>query len=194
MKKETPEMINVPLTRKEFLKLPMEIRRRTLAQEAEELVFHKITPNQWIVGRDTGTSSKTIWAVMMHAVIDELNHTYIYMYDVPQDPDDFRRCVKLITLFPEWRSRLPEVSKMFPAWVGIIREWDKLEAMLPQWEAACVEYQIERQKHPRKAKFNNGMYDFMQRLIDEGKIADGWIQTSPGSWHRENQSEIKERQ
>lgn len=126
-------------------------------------------PEQWIVSGEIGTSSKTIWAVMMDAVLSSRKDSWDY--DVPHDPDDFKRCWKLLILFPKWKTRLSEVASQFPAWVGFVREWDKLTVM---YEEGLVE-----DNH-----FSKEMYDFMQKLEDEGRLADGWIQDSPSAWHK----------
>ena len=127
-------------------------------------------PEQWIINGEVGTSSKTIWAVMMDAVLPSRKDSWDY--SVPHDPDDFGRCWKLLALFPEWKCRLTEVAVQFPAWVGFVREWDKLTAM---YEALLAE-----DKH-----YSHEMYDFMEKLEDEGRLADGWVQDSPSSWHRD---------
>jgi len=126
-------------------------------------------PEQWIINGEVGTSSKTIWAVMMDGVLPIRKDSFDY--DVPHDPDDFSRCWKLLVLFPEWRTRLPEVASQFPAWVGFVREWDKLTVMYEALLADDKHYSCE-------------MYDIMKTLEDEGRLADGWIQDSPSSWHR----------
>ena len=127
-------------------------------------------PEQWIINGEVGTSSKTIWAVMMDAVLPSRKDSWDY--SVPHDPDDFSRCWKLLALFPKWEGRLSEVADVFPAWVGFVREWDKLKAM---YEALLVEG-----KH-----YSTEMYDLMKQLEDEGRLADGWIQDSPSGWHRD---------
>ena len=83
---------------------------------------------QWIVSKDTGTSSKTIWSVMMGVKPD--------WPDVPLDVDDFGRCVRLITLVPEFRPRLREVSDKYPRWKPIMDDWEELERLYWAWEAA----------------------------------------------------------
>lgn len=85
-----------------------------------------MTPEQWIVGDDTGVSSKTIWAVMMGAVSGQEPW---YAFDVPHDPDDFGRCYRLLKAIPEWRPRLHEVAERFPKWAPLIAAWDELTAL-----------------------------------------------------------------
>lgn len=127
-------------------------------------------PEQWIINGVVGTSSKTIWAVMMDAVLPGCKDSLVY--GVPRDPNDFRRCWKLLVLFPEWRTRLSEVAIQFPAWVGFVREWDKLTAM---FEALLAEGEY----------YSPEMYCFMKELEEEGMLADGWIKKSASGWSRD---------
>lgn len=80
-----------------------------------------MNPIDWIISRDTGTSSKTIWAVMMGAELYDS-----FMVDIPHDPSDFGRCHRLLNHFPEWRDRLPEVAERFPKWLPLVNHWDEL--------------------------------------------------------------------
>lgn len=109
-----------------------------------------MTPNEWIIGSDTGISSETIWSVMMGAA-DFENRPF--GFDVPHDPSDFGRCYRLLKHFPEWRERLNEVAKRFPKWVPMIREWDKM--------VAIYERDLETGK-------STELYDLMRKLKDEG--------------------------
>lgn len=121
---------------------------------------------QWVVGGDTGTSSKVIWSVMQ--MVEPRDS------DPPADPDDFGRCYRLLALIPEWRKSLELVSRAYPEWVGLVREWDRLTTMYERvigptgngWDKAA----------------SKALYDEMQTLIDEGRVAAGWVQTAPGCW------------
>ena len=84
-------------------------------------------PEQWIVSHDTGTSSKTIWSVMMGVKPD--------WADVPLDVDDFGRCVRLLTVVKEFRPRLQEVADKYPKWQHLIDSWAELERLYWAWEA-----------------------------------------------------------
>ncbi len=138
----------------------------------------KMTPEQWIIEGEVGTSSRTIWAVMVGAV-DGKRQCDNWHYDTPRDPDDFSRCYKLIVLFPEWKARLPEVAQTFPKWIPFIREWGTLADM----------YRKALARNPDGYGYSNEIYNFMQGLDAEGMRLDGWIQTSPGSWHRPDKKE-----
>lgn len=125
----------------------------------------KASPLKWILGNDTGISSKTIWAVMMR----ETDVDVPFGFDVPHDPSDFGRCYRLLNLFPEWKSRLNEMATAFPAWGPMVREWDKMTAL--------YEKELPTGKAPE-------LYELMHRLREEGMIADGWVKTSPCSWEK----------
>lgn len=139
-------------------------------------------PEQWIIEGEVGTSSKTIWAVMMGVVREPTQCNF--NYDVPHDPDDFSRCYKLLCLFPYWEGRLWEVAKVFPKWEPFVREWTKLKELYPQWQSNVRAYYNLPFKERKKFKFNDGMYEFMRKLDDEGMLLDGWVKDSPCSWHR----------
>lgn len=115
---------------------------------------------RWIVSDDTGISSNTIWAVMMGAV---KNDAPWHQFDLPYDSDDFGRCYRLLNLIPEWRARLGEVSARFPIWGPMVAAWDELTAL----------YEADR-KHEAS--------DRIHLLVEEGRIAAGWVKTGPGSW------------
>lgn len=114
---------------------------------------------QWVMSRDTGTSSKTIWAVMQMVEPD--------YFGTPADPDDFGRCYRLLKLIPEWRENLRLVAYHYPAWAPLIREWDALTAMFEEGERT-------HWKPPYV------MWERMQALNDEGLILCGWKMTAPG--------------
>lgn len=121
----------------------------------------------WALGRDTGTSSKTIFSVMTGSELDRS--------DVPYDPDDFGRCYRLLVLFPEWIPRLKEVADIYPEWGPMVREWDKL----------TTEYITAKNSPPEPSTRQDAwskLYNHMSALIDEGRIAAGWKNPIPGTW------------
>ena len=79
------------------------------------------TPEEWAIGRDTGTSSMTIYSAITGRKVDRL--------DIPYDPDDFGRCYRLLKLFPSWRAELPKVADVCPKWKPYVEAWDELTAM-----------------------------------------------------------------
>lgn len=75
--------------------------------------------NAWIVGDDTGASSKALWAVMMGQKTDASH---------PHDGGDFGRCIRLLESVPEWKARLPEMAVVSPYWAALVQHWDELTA------------------------------------------------------------------
>ena len=75
---------------------------------------------QWMVGDDTGTSSKTMFAALMG--VDR----YIYCHDVPYDIDDFGRCYRFAKYAELTSEDLQKVKEVFPYYTPIIDNWDKL--------------------------------------------------------------------
>lgn len=122
---------------------------------------------QWIVGRDTGTSSKVIWSVMNMVTPD--------YQSPPSDPDDFGRCYRLLKAAPaHWRKHLGLVSQTYPEWSALVREWDTLTEMYERVIGPTGEgWNVDESK---------AMYARMNELEDEGRIAAGWTRTSPNSW------------
>ena len=78
---------------------------------------------EWLRNGDTGTSSETIWAVMMR------QHSPKHGPDIPYDPSDFGRCYRLLKVMPEWVARMPEVAAKYPKWKPFVDAWDELTAM-----------------------------------------------------------------
>jgi hypothetical protein len=106
-------------------------------------------PIAWLDNGDTGTSSETIWSVMMNR---KPRHRYWYP-DHPHDPADFGRCHRLLRVMPSWRPRLNEVADKYPKWRGLVLHWDRLAEM---YEAALT----------RKDGRAPEMYALMRKLID----------------------------
>lgn len=123
-----------------------------------------MTPIEWLCGNDTGVSSKTILAVMTNSAV-----TGTFGADIPYDPSDFGRCYRLLRHFPEWRQRLPEVAERYPIWGPMVEAWEEMTAL---WER-----ESPTGKCPE-------LYEMMSKLVDAGRLAAGWVQTSPYSWRR----------
>lgn len=120
-------------------------------------------PIEWMMGPDTGISSKTICAVMTGC-----DTTGIWC-DVPHDPADFGRCYRLLKSFPEWRGFMYQVAERFKEWGPLVAAWDELTALYEE------ELPTGKGKAPK-------LYARMQTLIDEGKIAAGWKRVGTSGW------------
>ena len=100
----------------------------------------------WHSYGEKGLSSITIWNCLSGYKGFEINHPY--------DPDDFRRCYKLLELIPEWKSELHKLKELSYAWNNLIDNWDKLTEMYE-----------ENVKGDWQDYDTIGMYKFMQELI-----------------------------
>ncbi len=100
----------------------------------------------WIASGEHGMSSETMWNCFMNNKDYPINHPY--------DPDDFKRCYKLLEAVPEWKERLYQLKPLSKEWSNLIDNWDKLTEMFEQ---------------NIKNNWTNykeiGMYEFMQTLI-----------------------------
>lgn len=140
-----------------------------------------MTPTEWLMSDDTGTSSKTILSVMT-------NTSGHYLGSPPADNDDFGRCYRLLLVFPQWRSRLQEVADRFPAWGPMVKAWEELETL---WETYCdPRGRVGSKEYAANKPAATKLYNRIKVLEDEGLIADGWKRTGPGSWERGNSRRI----
>ena len=75
----------------------------------------------WMMGGDTGASSKTIARHMLG-----LPHTSPFGVSAPSDNWDLGRCLRLLALIPEWEERLPEMASFGAVWAALIERWAEL--------------------------------------------------------------------
>ncbi len=115
--------------------------------EADQEQSTKQKAMWWISNGETGMSSKTMWNCFMGTKSFSINHPY--------DPDDFRRCYKLLHAVPEWKKLIPKLKELSPAWSNLAENWDKLTEMYEE---------NERTKWKKHKEID--MYGFMQKLIN----------------------------
>lgn len=104
----------------------------------------------WIEEGERGMSSEVIWHCMMNKPHNRITH--------PSDPDDFKRCYKLLQAVPEWRLQLHKLKSISVAWSNLVDNWDKLTEMFEQ-----------NQREEWKNHKEIGMYDLMEKLTSNGK-------------------------
>ena len=93
------------------------------------------SPQAWLLGTDTGESSKTIYAVM---TLEPGGSVKGCRGAYPLDADDFGRCFRLLERFPAWRPRLSEVAAIFPKWRPIVEAWSGMEELFAPVNATLV--------------------------------------------------------
>lgn len=78
----------------------------------------------WLAGSDKGISSEAIWHHMTG--INGAPGHFRYS-NWPHDPADLGRCLRLLEAVPEWKPRIPEMSKYGKGWAALVPAWDVLE-------------------------------------------------------------------
>ena len=81
----------------------------------------------WAANGEHGMSSKTMFnhlSRQLQCRSMENRHPC-----TPSDPDDFKRCYKLLQAVPQWKGRLSELKTLSPVWEKLVDNWDKLTAM-----------------------------------------------------------------
>ncbi len=107
----------------------------------------------WIIGRDTGLSSQTLWAVIMKLTKEQLSD---YYGSIPYDTDDFGRCHRLLERCdPETRVRVVrDVSKRYPIWKPFSENWNTLtELFLLGKESSLDEMLRDLRFKPEQIQF-----------------------------------------
>lgn len=99
----------------------------------------------WLINGETGLSSKA----MLNCFLGKS-----FRVDYPHDPDDFKRCYKLLQVIPEWKSQLYRLKRMSDSWSQLVDNWDKLTQMYEQ------NVQEEWKNYQEI-----GMYEFMESLL-----------------------------
>lgn len=89
----------------------------------QEHIQSNISPQEWLDGRDTGTSSLSIFSAINGYPLSA------EQFDIPHDPDDFGRCYRLLNLVPSYRMQLSKVSAECPAWKPFVDAWDELASL-----------------------------------------------------------------
>jgi len=144
--------LNYPLGMKEmadktyaFEKLHKDCKQTWTEPKADQSKTVQQKAMWWIANGEIGLSSKAMWNYFM-GIKAACEHPY--------DPDDFKRCYKLLEAVPEWKSRVPELKNLSRQWANLAANWDKLTAM----------YEENVRTNWKNYK-QIGMYEFMETLI-----------------------------
>jgi len=126
-----------------FNKLHADCEKIWTEPEADQSKNAREKAMWWIANGEKGMSSETMWNCLIGNADYRISHPY--------DPDDFKRCWKLLEAVPEWKKDLHKLKPLSSAWSNLVDNWDKLN---------------EYYEDMRKVKKANGMYEFMQTLIN----------------------------
>ncbi len=94
----------------------------------------------WLIGTDTGSSSKAIFRVLGEERLRYHCNERGVRGDTPRDSADLGRCLRLLAKFPEWEARLSEVAAAYPEtkWPIIVSRWAELKAAQPKQQSAIL--------------------------------------------------------
>lgn len=107
--------------------------------------------NWWAINGEHGNSSKTMFNHFCVSI--GVRKIGMNSSNYPHDPDDFKRCYKLLEAVPQWKLRMHELKSISPVWSKLVDNWDKLTELFELNEA-------EGWKNYRK----HGMYELMESL------------------------------
>ena len=100
----------------------------------------------WIIGKDTGLSSQTLWAIIMKLSKSQLPD---YCPSIPYDTDDFGRCHRLLELCePEMRDRvLKTAAKKYRIWIPFSDRWDDLTDLFLKNKSVDLDIMLSDLRH-----------------------------------------------
>lgn len=108
---------------------------------------------QWLSSHDTGMSSKAIALHMASGYCDG---------SAPSDPADLGRCLRMLELFPEWKSRIGEMTRYGGEWLGLAPHWHELAKSMD--DEVGIDWS--------KARAAPKTYDLMRKYRDQGLDLD----------------------
>jgi hypothetical protein len=83
----------------------------------------EITNNakQWLAHGHRGLSSEAIFSKMTGMALSRL-----WQNQHPCDPADFKRCMDLLDMVPEFANRMQEMKEVSEQWAAVVDHWDEL--------------------------------------------------------------------
>ena len=130
---------------KAFDELHQDCEKTWVEPSADQSAGVKEKAMWWIANGETGLSSKTMWRCFMGQKDERICH--------PSDPDDFKRCYKLLRAVPEWKKEMRKLVGLSDVWRQLVDNWDKLTEMYE-----------ENERTDWKECKRIGMYEFMKKL------------------------------
>ena len=87
----------------------------------------------WLSCGERGMSSETIVSHIWGLPISRFGRSH------PYDPDDLKRCLKLLAVSPETKARFSEMQTCSSEWNALLKRWDELERLFLE-EAGDLEW------------------------------------------------------
>lgn len=107
---------------------------------------------RWRAFGEHGISSEYLFDRLLLGVTDS-SHVWTY----PHDPDDLKRCEKLLRMVPELRSRLCEMAGAGPVWGALVGRWGEIVVLLEDEIPGVYDGRTGRAPHT---------YELMRSIMD----------------------------
>jgi hypothetical protein len=117
--------------------------------------------DRWLIGLDTGTSSKT----MVKAAFP--NHNITSEFSIPHDPDDFGRCMRAVDYFTSaMGTEDPDIRKRFLDPENYKDKGHHWSEILAKWDELCA---VARQAglSKRRGKFSNSHCEVLYKMLQQ---------------------------
>ena len=89
---------------------------------------------EWLVGDDTGISSKYMAAVAISGRVPQTNR----FDSTPSDAPDIGRCVRLVEKCPAVREAFPVLRQASLVWAAYVDHWDELDTLYKRGNYTCT--------------------------------------------------------
>lgn len=117
---------------------------------------------KWFASGDTGLSSKSIAKHMLGMTQDDAS--------APSDGGDLGRCLRLLTLIPEWEARISEMATLSHEWAALAPHWQELKALMVEETGPTFARTASAPK----------TYKRISELTSEARVKDGWVTFGKG--------------
>jgi hypothetical protein len=114
---------------------------------------------KWFASDDTGASSKSIANHMLGIKQED-----VFGASAPCDGGDLGRCLRLLTLIPEWEPRIPEMAALSHEWAALAPHWQELKTLMIEETGPTFD------RNARAPK----TYERIRSLTIEARKKDGW--------------------
>jgi len=103
---------------------------------------------EWLASGERGTSSEFMFYALTGIPVGS-SRPYV---PHPSDPDDFKRCEKLLRKCPEFRDRLGEMCVASQVWAKLVDNWGKLVDLIEEESPGVLSGEHNHGSAPRAYK------------------------------------------
>ena len=100
---------------------------------------------EWLASGERGISSEFMFYVLTGIPAGNTRSGSCH----PSDPDDFKRCEKLLRAVPEFRDRLDEMRVVSPVWDALVCDWNRLVVLIDEEAPGVLSGERNRGSAPK---------------------------------------------